>query len=430
MHSAWITAKLGTVARVVASNVDKHVHEDEIPVRLCNYLDVYKNRRLSKPYEFSRGSVTQMEVDRFTVKKGDVLITKDSETPDDIGVPCLIADDFENTVCGYHLALIRAGDGLNPSFLSYLFQGEATRRYFLAKAAGLTRFGLNARTIGGLLIPMPSADEQSAIATVLDAVECAIVNARGVIGKAEHLQKGLMQQLLTGRVKPDGSVRPRSDFYEGKKLGFVPKGWTECRVRHLATKVTDGDHVTPKRVPKGFYLLSARNVGDGRLLLGDVDYVDEPELRRIRKRCDPEPNDLLISCSGTIGNACLVPEGMQCTLVRSAALVKFQPKKCNPKFMEWLFRATPMQRQMQVAASVSIQGNLFQGSIRRLWLMLPEDVDEQAAITAKLTAVERLILAKEQKIFALQRLKTSLMQNLLTGRIRLPVNGEAKEATA
>jgi len=154
MPSAWTIAKLGSVAHVVASNVDKHVHEDEIPVRLCNYLDVYKNRRRSKPYEFSRGSVTQAEVDRFTIKKGDVLITKDSETPDDIGVPCLIADDFENTVCGYHLALIRPGDALNPSFLSYLFQSEATRRYFLANLAGLIRFGPSARTIPVLPIPM------------------------------------------------------------------------------------------------------------------------------------------------------------------------------------------------------------------------------------------------------------------------------------
>jgi type I restriction enzyme S subunit len=170
MHSAWATAKLRTIASVVTSNVDKHLHEDEIPVRLCNYLDVYRNRRLSKPYQFSEGSVTKAELDRFSIRRGDVLITKDSETPDDIGVPCLIADDFENTVCGYHLALIRAGDRLNPSFLSYLFQSEAARRYFLAQAAGLTRFGLNARTVGGLLVPTPPLDEQDAIANVLDAV--------------------------------------------------------------------------------------------------------------------------------------------------------------------------------------------------------------------------------------------------------------------
>src|SRR5437762_5156681 len=176
MRNHWTTPKLGSVASVLASGVDKHVLPGETPVRLCNYLDVYRNRRLTKPYEFSPGSVTQSEAERFTIKKGDVIITKDSETPDDIGVPCLIADDFESTVCGYHLALIRPGDALNPSFLSYLFQSEAARRYFLAKAAGLTRFGLNARTIASLPIPLPAPHEQDAVARVLDAVEFAVLH--------------------------------------------------------------------------------------------------------------------------------------------------------------------------------------------------------------------------------------------------------------
>src|ERR1019366_4869093 len=99
----------------------------------------------------------------------------------------------------------------------------------------------------------------------------------------------------------------------------------------IASKVTDGDHITPRRVSAGFYLLSARNIANGRLLLDDVDYIDEEELLRIRKRCDPDADDLLISCSGTIGNACLVPQGLRCTLFRSAALIKFQRKRCDPK---------------------------------------------------------------------------------------------------
>jgi type I restriction enzyme, S subunit len=277
-------------------------------------------------------------------------------------------------------------------------------------------------------IPVPpDRREQTAVADALEMVDHIVAAARESIAKAERLQKGLMQQMLTGHLRPDGSLRRKNDFSEHHKLGWVPRGWLACRVREIATKVTDGEHATPQRTSSGYYLLSARNVGPGRLLLQDVDFVAEDELLRIRKRCDPEEGDLLISCSGTIGNVCLVPPGLVCGMVRSAALVKLERDKCVPKFLEWLFRATPMQRQMQASASVSIQGNLFQGSIRRLWITLPSNQEEQIAISAKLDSTEELILAKEAKIVALQRLKKSLMQNLLTGRIRLPLPKEGRQ---
>src|SRR5712691_3977023 len=123
MNNQWTTATLEDIASISLSGVDKHIVPGEASVRLCNYLDVYRNRRLTSSHEFAPGTVTPSEFESFRLRKGDVLITKDSETPDDIGVPSVVVDDIADTICGYHLALIRPTKSVNPIFLSYQFQG-------------------------------------------------------------------------------------------------------------------------------------------------------------------------------------------------------------------------------------------------------------------------------------------------------------------
>lgn len=440
MHSAWATAKLGTIASVVASNVDKHVYEDEIPVRLCNYLDVYRNRRLSQPYQFSQGSVTQAELDRFTIRKGDVLITKDSETPDDIGVPCLIAEDFEKAVCGYHLALIRPEEVLNPSFLSYLFESEATRRYFLAKAAGLTRFGLNTRIIRGVPIPMLPPDEQAAIANVLDAVECAISNAKAVIAKAEHLQKGLMQQLLTGRIKPDGTLRSLDDFTPDKEFAQIPKSWRSCKFKDLLregaiTGIQDGNHgekhpTQDDYVKEGIPFIMACDISSGEVDLERAKKIPKQLADSLRIGFSVK-DDVLLSHKASIGFTAIVGDvDPYIMLTPQVTYYRCNPEKLLPKFLNLFFRSFRFQRVLDALSVQSTRNYIGITNQKGLPILYPPDVEEQSAIANSLSTVDDSIRTKRKKIAVLQRLKRSLMQNLLTGRVLLPAKGAATEVTS
>jgi type I restriction enzyme, S subunit len=428
MGNAWTTDKLGTRASVVASNVDKHVHEDEIPASLCNYLDVYRNRRISKPYQFSDGSVTQAELDRYTIQKGDVLITKDSETPDDIGVPCLIADEFENTVCGYHLALIRTKDALNPSFLSYVFQSEATRRYFLAKAAGLTRFGLNARTIRGVPIPMVPPDEQAAIADVLDAVEHTIAKARAVIEKAEHAQKGLMQQLMTGRLKTDGTPRTEKDFWAHPKAGFVPIGWEVLQLKQLAQVQRGKFSHRPRNEPR-FYggrypFIQTGDVSNSRGYILSHAQTLSDEGTRISRRF-PKGTVFITIVGVNVAATAIAAYEVYATdsvigMIPNAGVVS--------EYLEFYLRS--VQQKLAVLAGNSARENLNYGILKPLLVKYPTDPKEQQRVANTLCNCDSLIRAKERKIVALQRLKKSLLQNLLTGRVRLTLKADAQEAIA
>jgi len=103
----WEVRRLRNAAEMRVSNVDKHTRDDEVPVRLCNYVDVYKHDRIRNKIPFMRATASPEEVARFLLKRGDVLITKDSEAWDDIGVPALVEEPADDLICGYHLALLR-----------------------------------------------------------------------------------------------------------------------------------------------------------------------------------------------------------------------------------------------------------------------------------------------------------------------------------
>lgn len=149
-----------------------------------------------------------------------------------------------------------------------------------------------------------------------------------------------------------------------------PNGYPVKNFEEISVLITDGEHATPRRTEVGIYLLSARNVLNHALQLEDVDYIDEEEYSRIARRVIPQAGDVLISCSGSIGRCCVVPNGLRFQMVRSAALIRFD-NTINPVFAEWLITSDDLQQQIAQSATQSSQANLFQGKIRKLHGYVP-----------------------------------------------------------
>jgi type I restriction enzyme S subunit len=168
-QALWPMKALRLLVTIRSSNVDKIMEEGEEIVRLCNYVDVYYNDRITADIEFNEGSAKPQEIIKFGLHVGDVVITKDSETPDDIAVPALVDSSAEGIVCGYHLAILRP----NPSeiigpFLFWSLKAKPTREAFGLAAQGVTRYGLTLNGIGSVNIPVPDLATQKAVTTFLD----------------------------------------------------------------------------------------------------------------------------------------------------------------------------------------------------------------------------------------------------------------------
>jgi|SRR5690554_1268420 len=202
----WKDAPLNKMAEVIVSPVDKKTEPNEIPVELCNYTDVYYNHQITRNITFMKATATKSEIAKYTLRQGDVIITKDSETPGDIAVPALVSEDLNGVVCGYHLAIVRPNIVyLNGAFLNYLFSMQSTRYYFFTLATGATRFGLSVGGINRAHFRVPEIAEQQKIAAVLSAADQEISALQQKLDALKQEKKALMQQLLTGkrRVKID-----------------------------------------------------------------------------------------------------------------------------------------------------------------------------------------------------------------------------------
>lgn len=197
----WEVRRLKTLASVELSNVDKKSVEGQEPVGLCNYTDVYYNDIISTETPFMAATATGNEVALFELRKGDVLCTKDSETPDDIAKCAHVSHNMPGVLCGYHLALLRPKTVVEGPFLCQAMNAPASRLAFSRCANGVTRFGLSSDAFDQVQIPVPSLLEQRAIAAILTTADEEIKFLEAKCAALDRQKKGLMQKLLTGEVR-------------------------------------------------------------------------------------------------------------------------------------------------------------------------------------------------------------------------------------
>ena len=246
----------------------------------------------------------------------------------------------------------------SKQFLYYALQSKVDS--LIAQGTGSTFKAISKKVLEATRIPAYSTIEQEQIAETIGHVDNTIA--------ARRKQLALLDQLVKSRF---------IELFGDPKQN--PKGYPVKEFDEISVLITDGEHATPRRTDKGIYLLSARNILNHALQLDDVDYIDEEEYTRIARRVVPQAGDVLISCSGSIGRCCVVPEELRFQMVRSAALIRFDDT-VKPVFAEWLITSDELQRQISMSATQSSQANLFQGKIRKLrGYVPPMELQEQFA---------------------------------------------------
>ena len=231
-------ATLADVADVTISNVDKKTKPDEHPVRLCNYTDVYYNQLIRSNMDFMTATATEREIARCSLFECDVVITKDSEKDDDIGVPAYVTEDIDDLVCGYHLVILRPKpDKIDGKYLFYSLGAREAEHQFHARANGVTRFGLRKADIGTVSVPLPPLPQQRRIAHILGALDDKIELNRRMNETLEEMARAIFKDWFVNfgpvRAKMEGRVAylPEEiwwlfpDRLVESELGEVPEGW-------------------------------------------------------------------------------------------------------------------------------------------------------------------------------------------------------------
>ena len=229
----WQVVRVKDVCEMIVSNVDKHTKPIEKPVKLCNYVDVYKNDFITGDIEFMNATASNDEIKRFKIKINDVLITKDSEDWLDIGVPALVKYEEDNLICGYHLAILRPHEFMVGSFLHRALLSAYIKTQFSINANGVTRYGISHRAILGTFIAIPPFEEQTAIAEFLDGKTALIDKAIGIKEKQIELLKERRQisihLALTRGLNPKAKMKDSGVEW----IGEIPGHWEVLKVKRI-----------------------------------------------------------------------------------------------------------------------------------------------------------------------------------------------------
>lgn len=395
--SEWKSVNLSDIADVFPSNVDKLISSKELPVVLCNYMDVYSNRFIRKSIPFSVGSVRPSEFKRFRLRPGDVMVTKDSETPDDIGIPSVVVDEIDNMVCGYHLAIIRVDQTKNNGmFLMYALQAEKPVRYFSVMSNGITRYGL---TIGALqkqqvFIPN-NVTEQSKIAEILFTVDETIDKTRALIVKYQNVKTGIMQDLLRSIDTDENRVKLSTCalLLNGDRGANYP---------------TAEDIVT-----EGSAFINAGHLENGKVNWQVCDYITHKKYMSLRG-AKIQLGDIIYCLRGTLGKNAYVDKDNEGTVASS--LVVIRPQSINSLFLYYQLNSFIEEKQRLASDNGTAQPNLSAKSVGDYTILLPSP-ETQVQISEQLLAADQKIQTERDYLVKLQNMKRGLMQDLLTNTV-------------
>ena len=311
--------KLGDIAEIYISSIDKKSKEGEQSVRLCNFVDIYHNWAITKDLvpNFMIASANDNNIKRFSLKEGYVAFTKDSETRDDIGIPAYIADDLDNTVLGYHCALVKPNaDILSGKYLNTFLHSDYIKKYFELNATGSgMRYTLSTETLNNIPILVPSLEMQEYIGNIFSNIDRKICLNRQINDNLEAMAKQLYDYWFVQFDFPNEEGKPYKSsggtmVWNEKLKREIPQGWSNGVLSDVA-------NITMGQSPDGS---SYNEDGEGIIFYqGSTDFgLRFPDIRQYTTSPSRYANkgDILMSVRAPVGalnianNDCCIGRGL------------------------------------------------------------------------------------------------------------------------
>lgn len=425
--SHWHVQRLKYACTVFPSNVDKHSRDDEPAVRLCNYTDVYYNEQITSAMPFMEATASEDQIAKFTLKAGDTIITKDSETADDIAISAYVPVDLPGVVCGYHLSMIRPRPGTVGAFVKRLFDSVYAKAKFEVAASGLTRVGLGQYSLDNVELPFPPIDEQTAIATFLDRetakIDALIAEQKKLINLLAEKRQATISHAVTRGLDPAATMKDSGVAW----LGEVPKHWDVCAIRRVLANIEQGwspECFNRQAEGNEWGVLKAGCVKGGAFNPG--------ENKALPEALEPDPNievrdgDLLMSrASGSpslVGSVAYVSEPPERLMLSDKIFRLHLSPAVLPPYFAMIFGSRYMRHQIKQAISGAegLANNLPQSSLKSFAIAIPP-IQEQAQLIAfiatELTKLDLLVSTTERSIKLLKERRSALIAAAVTGQI-------------
>ncbi len=348
-------------------------------------------------------------------RTGDVLTVRTGYP----GTSAVVSQAHAGCNC-IDILITRPSKKLDSEWLAIWVNSPYGKEQILRNQGGLAQKHFNVEDMRNLVVALPSLPEQRAIASVLSDVDALISRLNQLIAKKRDLKQAAMQQLLTGKQRlPRFRQKPG---YKRTDVGVIPEDWEEANLGEKTVKVGSG--ITPtggSRVYKqsGHPFLRSQNVGWGCLLMDDVAFIDD-HTHESFITTEIEVGDVFLNITGaSIGRSAVADSRVQRGNVNQhVCIIRPKNSELDPSFLNKFLLSRVGQRQIDSFQAGGNRQGLNFGQIRSFRLPLPS-FPEQTAIATVLSDMEAEIAALEKRREKTRDLKQGMMQELLTGRIRL-----------
>lgn len=292
-------------------------------------------------------------------------------------------------------------------YLYYALSSGLTMKQYVAMAAGSSVQNLNKKKVSKVVLPCPKISEQKSIAEVLSDIDTLIIDLKKLIRKKKDIRQGTMQMLVTGKKRLDGFS---GDWV---KINLAKNSMLKARIGWQGL-------TTDEYLDEGYsYLITGTDFKDGRINWNGCHYVNYD-------RYVQDPNiqvsngDLLLTKDGTIGKVAYILDlNRPATLNSGIFVVKPITDAYTAHFMFYVLESSVFKDFLQQLSAGSTINHLYQKDLVKFDLYVPPTTEEQEAITGILFDMDLDIYKLEEKLSKYQKIKQGMMEELLTGKVRL-----------
>ena len=426
----WEATKLKYCASYMNSNVDKKSHDDEHPVQLCNYTDAYYNEFVVPGMSFMSATASADEISRFQLKASDIIITKDSEDPSDIGIPSLVKEDMPGVLCGYHLTVIRSANSVTSRYLHRAIESQPTKAHFFVEAPGITRFGLGQDAIGSIPVALPPLEDRGRIANYIDSetarIDTLIEKKTRFIELLKEKRQALITRAVTKGLDPDVPMKDSGVEW----IGNVPSHWVLAQLGKVTVSKCDGPFGSGLKsshyTDGGVRVVRLQNIGPSAFQ-GDGAYISEDYWRTsLGARHDVQPGDILMAGLGDennpLGRACVAPKSIGLAMVKADCYrFRLDSSRAFPEFVAHALSVTAaVECGYMATGATRARLNLGLASARSIPLPpLQEQIEIVDWVNRRTRKLHQLIENSSVSINLLHERRSALITAAVTGQIDL-----------
>ena len=415
---------MSEIATIAMSNVDKKTNEGETPVKLCNFVDVYRNWAITKDLipSFMSATAKPQEIEKFTLSKGQVALTKDSETRDDIGIATYIADNMDKVLLGYHCAVITPNSALVDSkYLNAYMHANIVHKYFENNASGSgQRYTLSYNVLLNIPVLLPDLELQKEIGQIFSNIDRKIALNRQINDNLEAMAKQLYDYWFVQFDFPNEEGKPYKSsggkmIWKEKLKREIPESW-EVGALNKWLEIKSGFPFKSKTyLTSGHYkVITIKNVQDGELVTSGCDFVDEIP-SRAKDYISLQIGDRLISLTGNCGRLCVVCENN--LLLNQRVGLLFCDKLCLEYLYNYL-NSRPMRIVVDNLANGAAQANLSPIELCNTMCAMPQE-STLREYNRKANVIRLAMIQNNQEIATLTKQRDELLPLLMNGQAKV-----------